>query len=87
MSRPAVVWEITLHLPDGEAGTALAEAWRDFAALPGYSLARCEAEAQLHLFLARLCWRDADRASAREQAAQAREKRRQAAASPESGHA
>lgn len=67
MTRPAVVWEVTLHMPDGPEGEALAETWAQFAALPAWSAARLEGEAQLHLFLARLDWREADRARAREE--------------------
>ena len=62
----AITWELTLRLQPGPSAEALTAAWAELAALPPYDPVRLEVEAQLHLFLARLAWRDADRARDRE---------------------
>jgi hypothetical protein len=65
--RPEIVFEVRLRLADaGEVTARLIEGWRWVESLPPYDAGRLEFEAQLHLFLARLAWREADRARARE---------------------
>jgi hypothetical protein len=71
---PEIVWEIRLRLLEGDSTASLVESWRLLESMPPYDPARLEVEASLHMFLARLCWRDADQARAR----QARQARRMA---------
>lgn len=57
---PAITIEFSTQDPQ------LAEVLRLVASLPEYSSIRAECEGQLHVYLARTCWRDADRYRERE---------------------
>jgi hypothetical protein len=52
--------EVTLSVPPGSESLLESVAW--LAGLPQHDPDRCELEAQVYMMLARLAWRDADRA-------------------------